>query len=521
MPLHFRSPHRGDTVAVFIHAGAGYHSKQNEYLHLAAVSDAARTAMAVLKNGGAATDAVEIAIRVLEDREITNAGFGSNLTMHGEVECDATLVDHLGRSGAVGAVPQIKNPIALARVVLQESAKPLALQRVPPNLLVGQGAADFAQAYGMRLVSNDSLVSDCARDRWIRWKKDLDRATREERESVGRNGGKSSTQLETNDTPVGSTKALSPPPTPANQPTTPNASVWRPLQPTLSTSPPLPTAQPDHPSVNDAVERPPSPHCIATDYGNLETHDSDVDNAIDDTLEWLSPPSKRTKTQRSFDGPGHQHAPTTLVNQPRPGPDGDGDIITDTVGAIAIDCFGRIAAGSSSGGIGMKHKGRCGPAALVGIGTAVIPADAQDPDQMCCASVTSGTGEHMATTMAAAIACDRIYNSVKKENGHLVTCTEEEAMKSVIEKDFMKHPGVADSHCVGAIGILSVKKSKDGIWFYFGHNTDSFALASMTGEEKKPISTMSRSRGNGSIAGGGRSIRFKYASRRRDDKPRA
>lgn len=45
-----------------------------------------------------------MAVKVLEDREITNAGYGSNLAMDGVVECDAVIVDHEGRSGAVGAV---------------------------------------------------------------------------------------------------------------------------------------------------------------------------------------------------------------------------------------------------------------------------------------------------------------------------------------------------------------------------------------------------------------------------------
>ena len=60
--------------------------------------------MSILNDGGEAVNAVETAIMVLENKEITNAGYGSNLSMDGTVECDATIVDHHGRSGAVGAV---------------------------------------------------------------------------------------------------------------------------------------------------------------------------------------------------------------------------------------------------------------------------------------------------------------------------------------------------------------------------------------------------------------------------------
>ncbi|KIV87412.1 hypothetical protein PV11_02960 [Exophiala sideris] len=508
-----RSQEGGDLCAIFIHAGAGYHSHANERIHLTAVNDAAKVGMAVLKNGGDATDAVEMAIRLLEDKEITNAGYGSNLTMDGQVECDATMVDYLGRSGAVGAISQVKNPIVVARLVLEETTKPLSLQRVPPNLLVGAGATDYAADKGVPILPPDFLVSVNARERWLRWRQDLRDADEKEARKFAQAQAHTENPTEWEDVP----------PTPA-QPgfspissTAPSSTMHS--RPSLSALPPL--VRPLVASAADmpTLARPGDDGTIREPLDGFESGDPQED-AIDDSLPWIVSPPKRQRFEGSFDGlPGEDYedllqdsSSDTMPGYMDPRDEGrNDDNITDTVGAIAVDCFGHIAAGSSSGGIGMKHRGRCGPAALVGIGTAVIPADPQDTAQTCVATVTSGTGEHMATTTAAAVAADRIYNSMRKENGRLMSCNEDEAMRGVIEHDFMKHPGVVHSHCTGAIGILAVKKCRDGIYFYFGHNTDSFALASMHSEERKPVCTMSRSRGQGAVAQGGRLARSKHA----------
>ena len=190
------------------------------------------------------------------------------------------------------------------------------------------------------------------------------------------------------------------------------------------------------------------------------------------------------------------------------------DSVADTVGAIAVDSIGNIAAGSSSGGIGMKHIGRVGPAALVGVGTSVIPIEPEDEDKTSVATVTSGTGEHMATTMASTICANRVYTSSRRTKwGGIESTDDSDAIKCFVERDFMGHPSVKHSSSAGAIGVLCMRKTKDGIWLHFAHNTDSFAIASMSSEDDKPKVLMSRNSGHGECITGGRSLSYRKSSR--------
>jgi L-asparaginase / beta-aspartyl-peptidase len=119
---------------------------------------AARAGFALLRAGGTALDAVELACRLLEDDPCFNAGTGAVLNEDGQPELDASVMDgQTLKAGAVAVVQHIKNPISAARLVME---------RTPHVLLVGPGADEFAFSCGLPRVSSESLITDRARARW-------------------------------------------------------------------------------------------------------------------------------------------------------------------------------------------------------------------------------------------------------------------------------------------------------------------------------------------------------------------
>ncbi len=118
----------------------------------------------VLARGGAAIDAVEAAIIVLEDDPTFDAGIGSHLNLDGRVELDAIVMDGATlKAGAVAAVQRIRNPIRLARKVMEESEH---------MMLVAAGAEEFAEEHGLPLCDPEELVLDRERMAWGRCRED-------------------------------------------------------------------------------------------------------------------------------------------------------------------------------------------------------------------------------------------------------------------------------------------------------------------------------------------------------------
>lgn len=144
-------------IALIVHGGAGDVAPDRVEAAQAGCKKAVLAGWHILLEGGSALDAVEAAVRALEDNPEFNAGTGACLNSDGNIELDAGMMDgaHL-RVGAVADVERIKNPITLARKVLTS----------PHVLLVGRGAEQFAREQGIEQCALEDLVTKRQYDAW-------------------------------------------------------------------------------------------------------------------------------------------------------------------------------------------------------------------------------------------------------------------------------------------------------------------------------------------------------------------
>jgi L-asparaginase / beta-aspartyl-peptidase len=168
-----------DRFALVAHGGAGAPGPAAERPERRRGMVAAlRLGGLVLRRGGTALEAVVATVAALEDHPLFNAGYGSLLNSEGSVEMDASLMvaepvdepldsrahrnhrhepEYRVSAGAVAAVSRVRNPILLARAVMERS---------PHILMVGAGAERFARGAGIAMVKPDEMISERARERW-------------------------------------------------------------------------------------------------------------------------------------------------------------------------------------------------------------------------------------------------------------------------------------------------------------------------------------------------------------------
>ncbi len=150
------------TPVIVVHGGAWKIPEEEHGPHVEGCQRAAAAGWEVLRAGGSALDAVETAVRLLEDDPTFDAGRGSCLNAIGEVELDAIIMDgQTLRLGAVAAVRRIRNPVTLARLIMEKG---------PHNFLVDSGAEEFARQHGMGLIPSEELVVERERARWEAWR---------------------------------------------------------------------------------------------------------------------------------------------------------------------------------------------------------------------------------------------------------------------------------------------------------------------------------------------------------------
>lgn len=145
------------TYGMVIHGGAGTIVRENmtpelEGQYRAKLTEAITAGYDVLAGGGTSLDAVETAIRIMEDSPLFNAGKGAVFTSEGTNELDSSIMDGSTlQAGAVAGVKRVRHPISLARLVMEES---------PHVMMAGAGAETFGEQRGVEMVPADYFYTE-------------------------------------------------------------------------------------------------------------------------------------------------------------------------------------------------------------------------------------------------------------------------------------------------------------------------------------------------------------------------
>jgi beta-aspartyl-peptidase (threonine type) len=138
-----------NTIALLIHGGAGAIEAPEVYRE--GMNHVIEHGRKLLEEGGGALDVVEACVMLLEDDEHYNAGRGSVLNSKGGIEMDAAIMDGRDmRAGAVAAITSVRNPIWLARKVMEETEH---------VLLIGEGAMEFATSVDTKMEPNEYFIT--------------------------------------------------------------------------------------------------------------------------------------------------------------------------------------------------------------------------------------------------------------------------------------------------------------------------------------------------------------------------
>jgi beta-aspartyl-peptidase (threonine type) len=164
-PRDQNKEHLTKNLVLVIHGGAGViirseMSSEQERVHKEKLQEALMAGFALLRDGHSSLDAVQAAITILEDSPLFNAGKGAVFAANGKNEMDAAIMDgKTGQAGAVAGVCHIKNPINLARLVMEKSAH---------VLLAGEGAEEFARSQGISMMPDAYFFTDYRWQQFLR-----------------------------------------------------------------------------------------------------------------------------------------------------------------------------------------------------------------------------------------------------------------------------------------------------------------------------------------------------------------